>query len=507
MGERSRDNLFLIIISIMLILFLFIYFLMFNYYSRTKQGIIQSYMDTVQDDYEITVNTYSRSTNLIFDRMINHEEVLETFAMGVGADNPEEKDFYRKKLYSQLQRLYEILQLYNFRQLQFHEKNNVSFLRFHSPLKFGDDLTGYRATVEYVNYNREKILAFEGGRIVNGYRFVYPLSYQGEHVGSVEISVSIKAIIDHMQETTGQKIQFVLKKTGIEKKVFESELSNFSQWPVDSRYLLDNHILNPGFENKIPEGLRETIRNRIDRFGDTAKAFAFEGDFDGEPSVISFIPVTNLLNANVGYLICISDREQVSKARKPFILFTVIYMIFFALIIMLAVFYDGARRKMRRVLLTDHLTKLDNRHNLMEKVNDEFLRFIRYRGAFSVIIIDIDHFKKVNDTFGHLKGDDVLRELSRILKENIRKTDTVGRYGGEEFLVLLPETSLNQAAIVAENLRRRVEEASFIESWTVTISLGVAESDPGQETIEALIEIADKNLYKAKAAGRNRVQC
>ena len=505
MSSRNQRYLFPVMLGIVISLFLVIYLLMFNYFSQVKEGIIQGYMDGIKNDYNITVDTYSRSTNLIFDRVINQEEVLKVFVMGVNARDPEEKDIYRKALYDQLQRFYGILQLYDFKQLQFHEKNNASFLRFHSPLKYGDNLTGYRATVEYVNYNNSKVFAFEGGRIINGYRFVFPLNYEGEHIGSVELSISIKAIVDHMEDSTGKKIQFILKKSGIERKVFESELNNFTPWSLDSRYVLDNSVISPGFDSHIPASVAEAIRSSIDLNSDTSAPFAFEGLFDGVRSVYTFIPVTNLLNTNVAYLICVSDADRIQSAREPFVLFSIVYLLLFVVLLVLALFYDRARRKMRQVLLTDHLTRLDNRHNLMAKMHEEFVRFIRYRGVFSVVILDIDHFKKINDTFGHLKGDDVLRRLSQVLKSNIRAADTVGRYGGEEFLVLLPETNLQDASVVAENLRKKIEEAPLLDDWPVTVSMGVAESNPRQKSIETLVDAADRKLYEAKNAGRNRV--
>ncbi|MCA1949157.1 MAG: GGDEF domain-containing protein, partial [Treponema sp.] len=130
----------------------------------------------------------------------------------------------------------------------------------------------------------------------------------------------------------------------------------------------------------------------------------------------------------------------------------------------------------------------------------------RYGRPLSVIMLDIDNFKRVNDTFGHRTGDEVIQSVANSIMANIRKTDVAGRYGGEEFLVLLPETDLKAARVVAEKIRSTLNQLSFATSaLSVTISAGVAEAEKG-ETFEALITRVDTKLYQAKRNGKNRVE-
>ncbi|MBM3327893.1 MAG: GGDEF domain-containing response regulator [Calditrichaeota bacterium] len=171
-------------------------------------------------------------------------------------------------------------------------------------------------------------------------------------------------------------------------------------------------------------------------------------------------------------------------------------------------------KKLYEMSVTDGLTKLVNRRHLSERLTAEFSRAIRFSGRFGLLIIDIDHFKKVNDRFGHLAGDRVLVEVSRLIKESLRSIDTAGRYGGEEFVVLLPETACEGVAFVAERLRRSIEECdlSALESDLplpshVTVSIGGAVyPDQLVRTGEELLETADRSLYAAKQNGRNRVE-
>jgi len=161
---------------------------------------------------------------------------------------------------------------------------------------------------------------------------------------------------------------------------------------------------------------------------------------------------------------------------------------------------------------TDGLTKAYNHRHFQERLRSEFARATRYREPLSCVLIDIDRFKRVNDTHGHLAGDKVLVRLVEILKEGLRKEDFVARYGGEEFALLLPNTPAAQAQPVAERLRQRVEaetlETAEGETLRFTISSGVADyeiSKPIRDP-DALIDAADKALLRAKKSGRNRVE-
>lgn len=153
---------------------------------------------------------------------------------------------------------------------------------------------------------------------------------------------------------------------------------------------------------------------------------------------------------------------------------------------------------------TDPLTGLDSRLHLESRLKEE-LAFARRHGIpASVIMADVDHFKRINDTYGHGIGDEVLVEVARLLRSAVRGNDSCARYGGEEFTVVLPETHLAGAQIVAENIRRRVEEARFAQDeLRVTVSLGVGEYPLHANTAEGLLRRADQALYQAKEAGRN----
>jgi diguanylate cyclase (GGDEF)-like protein len=154
----------------------------------------------------------------------------------------------------------------------------------------------------------------------------------------------------------------------------------------------------------------------------------------------------------------------------------------------------------------DQLTGLLNRRSVIPAMKRELARFERYRSPLSVIIFDIDLFKQVNDVYGHAEGDRVLRELAQLTVSDLRDSDLMARWGGEEFVVVLPGVGATQAASRAERLRAHVEETRLLgKNNELTISLGVAEAQPGY-TIDDLVRAADSALYVAKEAGRNRVE-
>jgi diguanylate cyclase (GGDEF)-like protein len=161
-------------------------------------------------------------------------------------------------------------------------------------------------------------------------------------------------------------------------------------------------------------------------------------------------------------------------------------------------------KKLEERAFYDTLTKIYNREKLNEFLTYEIDVANRYSTELSIIIFDIDNFKVINDSYGHITGDHVLRHLSMFVKNSIRKTDLLARWGGEEFIIVATSTSINSATIVAENIRELINEDDFPEVGKISCSFGVASYIRG-ESMESFIERADKALYRAKKSGKNRV--
>jgi diguanylate cyclase (GGDEF)-like protein len=166
------------------------------------------------------------------------------------------------------------------------------------------------------------------------------------------------------------------------------------------------------------------------------------------------------------------------------------------------------KRELERLAITDPVTLLRNHRFFQDQLKVELARANRHGRELSLLMVDIDHFKTFNDTYGHPAGDRLLRDVGKRLTDAVRNLDTVARYGGEEFAILLPDTPLDHALIVAERVRRSFSEAPFdvagSGSTLVTISLGIANAPLHTTTPASLVEVADRALYCAKGQGRNQ---
>ncbi|BDZ73982.1 hypothetical protein GCM10025856_17010 [Methylophaga marina] len=169
---------------------------------------------------------------------------------------------------------------------------------------------------------------------------------------------------------------------------------------------------------------------------------------------------------------------------------------------------EARTKELEELARTDALTGVLNRGGLMSCLTDEIDRATRYKRPLSLLMVDLDHFKYVNDQYGHQQGDVVLTEAVQIISNVSRHSDHLGRYGGEEFLLILPETDMNEAKSLAERIRLDVEQHSFCQQdghdISLTCSIGLTEYQPGQ-TQSSLLQTADRMLYSAKDTGRNRV--
>jgi diguanylate cyclase (GGDEF)-like protein len=170
---------------------------------------------------------------------------------------------------------------------------------------------------------------------------------------------------------------------------------------------------------------------------------------------------------------------------------------------------QAAVAEMRRLVHTDSLTGLTSRRQFIELAEQELGRFRRYNTRFAVLIVDLDHFKPINDTYGHNAGDEVLRRFADLMRRQSRRNDLVGRLGGEEFCLVLPETSLAAAQDVAERIVAECRQLEVVVDGHllgITVSVGVTEVEPDDRDFSSVLRRADSALYAAKDNGRDRVE-
>lgn len=169
--------------------------------------------------------------------------------------------------------------------------------------------------------------------------------------------------------------------------------------------------------------------------------------------------------------------------------------------------HEKTREELERLAATDMLTGLNNRRNFMSLATGEVARAQRYGRPITVALADLDHFKRINDEYGHEAGDIALKSFAGLVRSTLRHADIAGRYGGEEFAFVFPETTPQEAAVISNRLRRRLDESGIMlpsgETIALTLSIGLA--DAAMLSLEEALRIADHALYQAKAGGRNAV--
>ena len=496
----------IILIAVLMAVLISAFIFLCIYFSGTEKQIYRSYVNKLNDEYNFTLDIYTNTADLLLQNDIDIPEVKRIFRDAQSSISIEERNYYRNLLFDELSGFYSNISGYDFRQLHFHEPDNTSFLRFHKPEKYGDNLTGVRLSVEYVNRERERISGFEEGRIFNGYRNVYPLYLDEEYLGSVELSISMGAVLHQLQRRTQQNAQFIIRKTIVYKKVFEDQLDNYIDWKIMNDYMLDLSIAEDCvLENVLTHKGVEAIKKEIIKSEESGEGFAVRVDFDNEKKILAFIPILNFNEEIAGFVFSMTDDSKIAANKTYYRIVSVIFAGLLVFFIFFLVYYMFTDRKIKNMVIYDSLTRIYSRRMIFARLEEELQRYQRYKNPFCICMVDVDRFKRINDNYGHLAGDSLLSELSALIKENIRITDSIGRYGGDELMIIFPECDKERANIVMTHIRQKIMDRKFKGVGSITISGGIAMSYEGLVNCDELIEKADGNLYTAKELGRNRI--
>jgi diguanylate cyclase (GGDEF)-like protein len=280
---------------------------------------------------------------------------------------------------------------------------------------------------------------------------------------------------------------------------------------VSEDYVSDREVFE-SLENN-PNGIRlfedqpflEKLRAVAKSYLRSGESFSATIEHDGKMIVAQYKALFTVTGNPIAYVFMIGESAQLYQLRNYrnilIIVITLVYVILWFGII----YVNNRRNKITNMAMRDQLTQSYNRHSFFEFVAKELSRSSRTGMKMSLALIDVDHFKKVNDLHGHGVGDLVLKQIPIIVKSATRGEDVLARYGGEEFIIMMPNTDLEGAKVVAERIRQNMESYEFEYVHQVTISIGLAEKQP-EESMDQCIERADKALYRAKENGRNRVE-
>jgi len=412
------------------------------------------------------------------------------------------------ELYDYYKAEYEKLTFLDVMYVQFILPNSTSFVRMHKAEKFGDDLRGVRYSVELVNKEKNHVSGFEEGKTSHAYRHVYPLYHDGKYIGCVDIAFSSTILQNYTMRANNIHTHFIVNKkvfktTEWQRNVIEPYENSIEH--EDYMFSLSDHVnhsvlLESGV--KIITPLRELVNEKIA----TKKQFAIYKEVEDKVRIVAFLPINNIRGDQaVAYLVSYTDSNTIKTILNNFKI--VMSVITFLLVLVMVAIYQGIlyRKTLKHELQYDGLTKIFNRKHFFKLAEEEIEKSQKYRRHVSIVMVDIDFFKRVNDTHGHQVGDEVLYSVAHILNTSLREADMVARYGGEEFVILMLTDERN-AHVVMEKIRLRIENHSFADELELkmTISCGISQFIR-DETLEDCIKRADKALYKSKNDGRNRI--
>lgn len=480
-------------------------------YNQSVSNHIDNKIQLMDSMIRSTTESFEEFSSFYYESFINQPPVLEIMAEANDAETSR-KDQLRAELYNSLEEDYTLLKQYDFRQLHFHLKNGDSFLRFHAPDQYGDNLFEVRDSIRIANTEHRYVFGFEEGRVFSGYRFVYPLSLDGKSVGSVEVSISLCAVIKTLKNIyPTSNFLFLLKREAVEKTVFLENQDNYLTSSLFEDYLIDKEmieiILNTDNEKKLyqDKNFLDLVRKKASVQIGQNQPFGFGVEYQGKDYLIRFQPINNISGVTVGYYVSASEDEVFSILKNQRAINSLLITVLILLVTVSFAVLNRNRMKIQTMAVTDKLTGAYNRHYFVSHSEQELSRSRRYHRDFCILILDIDHFKKVNDQFGHLGGDSVLIELTKLIEKTLRSTDLFARWGGEEFIILLPESNIEQGYLVAERLRSAVEVTPFHSAGKITVSLGISSLIINDQSVDEIIRRADNALYEAKESGRNKV--
>ena len=413
---------------------------------------------------------------------------------------------YTTPLFEDLRREMEISHFY------FIGTDSVNLLRVHAPSRYGDVIN--RITMDQAKSSGSYAYGVELGPLGTfTLRLVAP--WYDKHtqtlIGYVELGIDMEHVIEKLQDFFGVQVFTLISKEFIDRKKWENR-KHFGHKPDWDHF--PNFVLSEQTMDNIPSLMVEKISHGERIMNNSIMHIEKEDIFYR----VNILPLMDASSRFIAQVILFTDiTKDVKDARNTVYLISILLFIVGCMLIIFFYWLVGRigqriendEKELHELSRYDGLTDLYNHRTFYSLLEEEIERASRYNHSVSLLMLDIDHFKRVNDTYGHQAGDTVLRELSKRLKYRMRSTDFICRYGGEEIMIILTETDRIMAEKIAEDLRLLIEQQSFDidngQSLSITVSIGLATYPKHAQELQLLVSNTDKALYKAKEGGRNRV--
>lgn len=337
-------------------------FLVYDFYSKQMESYKQHKLSNMKDVYSSAMAAFDSATKVAFVSEINRSDTLSLFAQAT--KDRESDDKIRDELKGKLSLTYESLKATGLKQLHFHLPTGQSFLRMHKPNEYGDFLFDVRPTVKAANLEKKYVTGFEEGRIYNGFRYVYPLFWEGRHIGSVETSISSQAITNHIYRSVGQKYRLFIDKDVVFKTVFTHHQNEYYEPSLLSdNLLIEKDRIKDLFISKINKKLKDEVAARIK----SQKEFIVDTEVDGKNYAVVFMPLKNFLGEYVGYFVWYSPDSMPNSIKIDF--FQKLTYIAFGISLIAFVLFMMEKEVEKRRSAEDRLQKLND--GLEAKVSEK----------------------------------------------------------------------------------------------------------------------------------------
>lgn len=478
-------------------------------YRMQEERYLQSQINNFSSRLNSTISVYKNFSDFIFYEISNDKNVINILKVSNDRDL-ETRNELRKYLIKKLENTYKSMCEHGFSGLQFHLNNGSSFLRFHDLNMNGDDLTNIRESISKVGSEHVFIEGFESGRIFNAYRFIYPIFDNDIYIASVEIILDISSIIENLTYLYPEyDFYFLVKNEILNSKMDKKYRENYIKSPVFSDYSYyssgENFTeINYKYRKAIKENAKK-IKTSLEEKYRKKQDFSQNHLMNDREYNATFIRVNSISGDEIGYLSSVSEDHILNEIHTSFIKNLFLTTLIIILLLVKLIHLMITKKSIEESSQMDFLTQIYNRNKISEVISYEFEMAKRFGDKFCIMMLDIDNFKSINDTYGHNIGDIVLKEFSSLVAQRVRNTDSIGRWGGEEFIIILPKTNVNGALILAREINYYVAQHQFTKcSQQVTVSIGISEFSTFDSSDTQIIERADKALYYSKNNGRNR---
>ena len=486
-----------------------------TFFQNQKDKYLSTQTELLQGSYQTQYAYLKIMSHDIYLMYQENKNLISLFTQAKDANISKQREL-RNDMYTMLLKRYKRLENMGVKQLHFHLPDNTSFLRMHKREKFGDNLTQFRESVAYVNSTKKEIENFEAGKLNNGFRFVFPLfdtvdkTEKRKYIGSMEISYPGENLLNNIIDKFVLDKHFLVLKSEVIKNGWQDSIDTLYEDSLENR---DFFMTKDNFSKKYDEVIEKILLNgnlqeEIYLKMKNEKPFSIAGNYNFNSTVITFLPIKNRMKKRtIAYLALYFEADYIDSINADRYYTKLLLLSLIVLLFLFSVYATLTQQKLREMAHFDKLTQLPNRAYFYIELAQEIKRAKRLKEKLSVMFVDLDGFKIINDTYGHNVGDELLIRVARRLENSIRNVDIVGRIGGDEFTILLTGVkNSSDCELIAGKIISTINEDFVInqKKMNVGASIGVANFPEHGEDLETLINNADNAMYEAKKSGKNR---